>query len=183
MNRSSILYSTLLLLFGGAGSFWATSAWQERQDHQEVSSSEELPDSPLTAWLQLSPEQLAAMAGPYAEFVAERKILEEELSRERKKLAELFETDTASDAEILAQVDAVSLAHVKLERRVAEHLLTLRPHLTLDQRARLLGRFAEGVRLSEGQRWRHGRNEESTSERGGGPPPGRGGRGRYRGAE
>lgn len=42
--------------------------------------------------------------------------------------------------------DRVAEAHAALERRVAEHLLAIRPLLTPEQQRKLLGFCAEGVR-------------------------------------
>ncbi len=156
---------TMLLIAAAfaAGSFVATHAWQPVAEAPEP---REAPCGPmacgkkaccesLVRWLQVSPqsaERLVEIAAPFGEARAK---LESVLYTERGKLADLFDSDVATDDEILQQVERVIEADNALERRVAQQLVALRPYLTGDQRARLFKRCAQGVREAGGCRWRH----------------------------
>lgn len=163
-------------------SFIATYAWQSQPAVQETLGWPSHPTDVLGGWLRLMPEQIERIAGIDPAFVDESAQLEAELETDREKLAALFEDPDATDEAIMQQVEVVIEAHDRLERRVAKHLLALRPHLTDEQRSKLFERCAKSIREAGGRGWRHGRGDGGDSGwRGGrgGPPPGRGpGRGR-----
>ena len=172
------------------GSFVATYAWQSQPTEQQPSEQLSRPARVLGGWLRLMPQQVERIAGVDPAFADESAQLEATLEAEREKLAAMFEDADATDEAIVQQVETVIEAHDQLERRVAKHLLALRPHLTDEQRSKLFQRCAKGIREAGGWRWRHGRGGGHGGGRGegwregrgqgrGGPPPGRGsGRGR-----
>ncbi len=174
------------------GSFVATYAWQSQPAEPEMAKQPAEPLRALCGWLRLMPDQIEKIAGVDPDFAAESADLEAALAVERDQLATLFEDSDATDEVIAQQVEEVIAAHNQLERRVAKHLLALRPHLTDEQRAKLFQRCAKGIREAGGWRWKHGRGDGRGGGRGngwrrgrgdserGGPPPGRG-RGRGRG--
>lgn len=166
---------SLIALACAAGSYLATYAVGQ-QDRTSAG------DRPTTAaaqsmidWLGLTREQAAGVQDIQARFAADRAPLETRLAAEREQLATLLENPMATDEEIRQQVENVIAAHGALERRVADYLVAMRPHLTADQQNRLFNRFASSVREGGGWRWRYGQpGNAEEGRRGGGPPPGRG---------
>ena len=157
------------------GSFVATYAWQQRPEQTPPTEKQPRPADVLGGWLRLMPEQVERIAGVDPTFADESAELEAALETEREKLAEMFEDASATDEAITQQVETVIEAHDRLERRVAKHLLALRPHLTDEQRSKLFERCAQGIREAGGGRWRHGRGDEHGGGRGRGWRGGRGG--------
>jgi hypothetical protein len=138
---------------------------------------------PLARWLGLSAEQTQAVekADPSFEDDADR--LTTALRAEREKLAALLDDPKSADDRVMEQVERVIDAHNGLERRVATHVLAIRPSLTVGQQKRLMGLCASGVRRAAGRQWQRGRGLGRGTGRGRGGPgsgvgPGRGGRGR-----
>ncbi|MGD8452715.1 MAG: periplasmic heavy metal sensor [Phycisphaerae bacterium] len=176
---------SLIALACAAGSYLATYAVQQEERGGPTSSPATATAQSVSRWLELSPPQVDAVREIEATFAADRQPLEAKLDTERERLATLLENPATTDAEILQQVENVIAAHDALERRVAAHLVAMRPHLTAEQQKRLFNRFASSVRESGGGRWRHGQpGGAGDGRRGGGPPPGRGpGSGRGRGGE
>ncbi|MBU0639214.1 MAG: hypothetical protein KKB50_10150 [Planctomycetes bacterium] len=160
------------------GSFMATHARQSQPAAQEAHRQPAGPTEVLGTWLRLLPEQIERISGVDPEFDDEKTLLEAALEAEREKLATMFEAVDATDEAILRQVETVIAVHDQLERRVAQHLLALRPHLTDEPRSKLFRRCADGIRAAGGHRWRHGQSEGWREGRGrqgrGGPPAGRG---------
>ncbi len=150
MNRGLIAIVFVACLLG---TFVVTYAWQSQPSEPAGAGD---PLRALGNWLELRPGQLQRMSEVDATFAQESRELEQRLAAERERLAELFESDEADDARIMAQVERVIVAHDNLERRVARYLLALRPHLTDQQRARLFKRCAETVRQGCGKRWGKG---------------------------
>ena len=171
---------SMIAIAAAAGSYLATYALQ--QPGSAAGTTTAVAQS-VTSWLELTPLEAAAVGDIEAAFAADRKPLEAKLAAEREQLAALLENPATRNSEILQQVENVIAAHDALERRVAEHLVAMRPHLTADQQKRLLVRFATSVREGGGGRCRHGQPGNVEGGRpGGGPPPDRGpGRGRGRG--
>ena len=157
------------------GSFVGTYAWQSRPDQSPPIEQPSRPADVLGGWLRLMPEQIELIAGVDPTFADESAALEAALEAEREKLAEMFEDADATDEAITQQVETVIAAHDRLERRVAQHLLALRPHLTDEQRSRLFERCAQGIREAGGWRWQHGRSGDHSGGKGRGWRGGRGG--------
>ncbi len=181
MKTPRTILLAALALACAAGSYWVTYAWQQPPATPAPTGAAGRPTR-LLDWLRLTPAQREAVRALEADFERDRAALEAELEASRSRLAAAFESGTTTDTELLAQVDAVLAAHQAVERRVAEYLVSLRPHLTPAQRTRLLGHFATGVREARGFRWRHGAADglDPGDGRGAGGPPadrGPGGRG------
>jgi Spy/CpxP family protein refolding chaperone len=100
----------------------------------------------LCRWLRLSDEQKQTVRATGTQFVGEAKALQQRLAEERYALAALLETPNSGDEEIMAQVERVIEAHDALERRVARHMLAIRPILTPEQAKQFMGLAASGVR-------------------------------------
>jgi hypothetical protein len=84
----------------------------------------------------------------------------------KDNLAKALEDDDATDARVLEHVESVIDAHNALERRVARHVLQIRDQLEPEQRKRLMGLCAEGVRAGQQHRHRYGQ-EGAAGGRGG----------------
>ena len=65
--------------------------------------------------------------------------LNENLVSEREKLLSIFQNPQSSDTELLEQINNLILTHSKIERILAEHVLVLRPYLTIQQQKWLIG--------------------------------------------
>lgn len=133
---------------------------------------------PMSHLLELSAEQERVINSADPSFLTDAAELATKLDAEQEKLALLLENPDSGRAETMAQVEAVILAHNGLERRVAEHILEVREHLTPEQRKKLMGLMAGRVRVTQNrmQRCRWGRGRGQGHGRGGGR--GGGGQGR-----
>ena len=139
MKRSTRLWLTLgVSLVFGAGAFvatvWAHGAFGPEKDAHPV------------GWLGLSEEQHEAIHATAPTFDDDAVKLADQLRRRRHELADLLESEGAADAQVLEQVELVIAAHNALERRVAQHVLAIRKHLTPAQQKRLMGLCARQVR-------------------------------------
>ena len=155
MKRSVPIVILACLLVGGLA-FAAT--WLVRAQASSTAPAADAT-SPLAEWLTLTIEQrerIGQLDPRYREVAAE---LAEVLHQDRQALAELLESDEATDMQILEQVERVIDAHNALERRVAEHLVTMRHALEPEQRQRLGRHAADEVRRGMGQRWRDGQGQ------------------------
>jgi len=101
---------------------------------------------PLCRWQALSGQQQAGVTQGDSTFDRDAAALREAVHSSRATLAALLESPTTPDAEILAQVDRVGAAENQLQRRVVEHVLRIRHHLTADQQRQLMGLCAGGLR-------------------------------------
>jgi Spy/CpxP family protein refolding chaperone len=178
MNHRSLRMTAALFVLSAFVGFGATYAWQAQRPTQLPPPGN--PARALGGWLRLMPEQVEQLAEVDPGFAADRARLETALAEARETLARLFENASATDEQILEQVERVIDAHDALERRVAQYLVALRPHLGQEQRNRLFQRCAEGVRSAGGMRWRHGWRGGREETDLGAHEPGRG-RGRGRG--
>lgn len=89
--------------------------------------------------LRLTPEQVVTLQENDPNFESESIELNDNLSAERQKLLSLFENPQSTDSELLQQIDNLILAHSTAEKKIAEHVLALRPYLTIDQQKWLIG--------------------------------------------
>ena len=183
-RRRAVAFGICLL--AGLGAFVATLTVMGRRGQAEGQGEAQPADQPggkeegtgrgrgpVGRWLDLTPEQTKAIEKADPAFADESAALTDTLSHQREALARLLEDPKTSDDQVRAQVEAVIVAHNKLERRVANHLLAIRKHLSPIQQKRLMSRCAAGVRRAG--RGRGGRGSEQTGEHGrGGRGPGRG---------
>lgn len=89
--------------------------------------------------LSLTPEQVVTLQENDPNFESDSIELNDRLSAERQKLLSLFENPQSTDSELLQQIDNLIKAHSTAERKIAEHVLALRPYLTIDQQKWLIG--------------------------------------------
>lgn len=182
MRHTTLLLAASLFALGAASGFGGRYALQQHL------TTPAMPTPPavrtLAAWLRLDAAQTKALAEVDPNFESDRAALEAELARAREQLAKLFEDGDSTSEAIQQQVEVVVEAQSKLEHRVADYLLALRPHLTEAQRHELFKQCAHGIREAGrgGPRWRGGAGAEDGADRPGhGGPPGSGGGGRQRG--
>ncbi len=179
MNSRHSIVLLIVAAASAAGSFVATHAWQPPATTEPSRAEAPCSTMPgcgvgccksLASWLGLESAQVRQVEKITKEYSAKRITLESALFAERRKLAELFDSNMATDEQILQHVERVIQADSALERCVVAHLVALRPHLTGKQRARLYRRCAKGVRDAGGCQWRHaGANKPDC----GGPDRGR----------
>jgi hypothetical protein len=93
----------------------------------------------LARRLRLDEGQVNILRGKDSGFEADSIRLRDILLAERTALLALFENPESSDEELLRQIDKLILAHSQIERRIAEHVLVLRPYLTVEQQKWLIG--------------------------------------------
>ena len=93
----------------------------------------------LTNRLRLTSEQVILLQENDPNFESESINLYNELMAERQKLLSVFENPQSSDEELLEQIDSLISTHSRIERRIAEHVLILRPYLTVEQQRWLIG--------------------------------------------
>jgi hypothetical protein len=65
--------------------------------------------------------------------------LRDALVTEREKLLSMFENPNSGDGELLQQIEKFISTYSLIERRLAEHVLVLRPYLTAEQQKWLIG--------------------------------------------
>ncbi len=180
MSRPMLYLSALLVVLAGVGAYTATVA--SRSTSQSAMSNDDATEA-LWSWLNASADQRSQLREADAGFASELKQLKAEVAANRAVLASLLEKPEATNDQIMAGLEKVIAANNALERRVAQYLLAVRKHLTVEQQRRLLNLCAEEVRRGRGHQW--GRQQESQDGNaqpgrgrfgrgpGGGGPPGR----------
>ncbi len=89
--------------------------------------------------LRLDQEQISILHDKDPDFEADSVRLRDALLAERTKLLALFENPQSTDESLLQQIDQLILSHSEIERRIAKHVLVLRPYLTVEQQKWLIG--------------------------------------------
>lgn len=107
-------------------------------------------DSVIVRWLGLTGETAEAVAAEDSTFRRDSRQLQRDVQIEQLKLATMFESDEATEADLRAQFDKLAAAHMAMHQRVADHVLAIRPHLDADQRARLNEFMARKIRGGRG---------------------------------
>jgi len=93
----------------------------------------------LARRLGLTEEQVTLLQDKDPDFEANSVQLRNALMTERDKLLAMFENPDSGDDELLQQIDKFISTHSWIERRIAEHVLVLRPYLTIEQQKWLIG--------------------------------------------
>ena len=93
----------------------------------------------LARRLGLNQEQARLLEEKDPEFEANSMNLRYALMTEREKLLSIFENPNSSDGELLQQIENFISTYSSIERRIAEHVLLLRPYLTIEQQKWLIG--------------------------------------------
>lgn len=95
--------------------------------------------SGLTQRLDLTDEQLAIATEKDPTFETDVRRLQTTLAAERQSLPALIENQETTDEQVSRQIDRVISAHHALEKRLIGYVLTMREHLTAEQKSRLFG--------------------------------------------
>jgi hypothetical protein len=93
----------------------------------------------LARRLRLNEEQTKLLQEKDPDFEANSMNLRNALMIEREKLLSMFENPNSGDAELLQQLEKFISTYNWIERRIAEHVLVLRPYLTVEQQKWLIG--------------------------------------------
>ncbi len=93
----------------------------------------------LARRLGLDQEQAKLLQEKDPDFEANSLNLRNALMTEREKLLFIFENSNSGDDELLQQIEQFISTHSWIERRIAEHVLLLRPYLTIEQQKWLIG--------------------------------------------
>ncbi|UCF44225.1 MAG: Spy/CpxP family protein refolding chaperone [Planctomycetota bacterium] len=93
----------------------------------------------LVRRLKLSDEQVEQIKRIDAAFEADAARFGIALKKEQTRLVSMFENPRIDESELLEQIRQLVSIHNELERRVAKHVLLLRPHLTVEQQGWLVG--------------------------------------------
>jgi hypothetical protein len=89
--------------------------------------------------LRLTDRQIAIAQRQDPNFQVDAAQLRDALLAARAKLLGMFEDPNTTNNELVAQIEKLILAHSQIERRIAKHVLVLRPYLTADQQKWLIG--------------------------------------------
>jgi len=93
----------------------------------------------LAQRLGLTDEQILIIDEKDPDFEADLNQMRNILLAEREELLNAFTDARTSNEELLNQIDTLVSAHSQIERRIARHLLVLRPHLNAEQQKWLIG--------------------------------------------
>ncbi len=93
----------------------------------------------LTRRLGLNQEQAKLLEEKDPDFEANSMNLHNAIMTERERLLSIFENPNSSDREMLQQIENFISTYSSIERRIAEHVLLLRPYLTVEQQKWLIG--------------------------------------------
>lgn len=93
----------------------------------------------LAQRLGLNQEQAKLLQEKDPDFETNSMNLRFALMTEREKLVSIFENPDSSDDELLQQIENFISTYSSIERRIAEHVLVLRPYLTIEQQKWLIG--------------------------------------------
>jgi len=93
----------------------------------------------LARRLGLNQEQVNLLLQKDPDFEASSMNLRNALMTEREKLLSIFENPNSSDEELLLQIENFISTYSWIERRIVEHVLVLRPYLTVEQQKWLIG--------------------------------------------
>jgi Spy/CpxP family protein refolding chaperone len=122
-------------------------------------------------WLKLDESQVEKIRDADPKFHAEMRTLRRRLEIERLKLANLLESEDASEVAILAQFEKVGQAHMAMHNRLGKHVVAVRPHLSVDQRAAFLRLIARRMRGGPGEAGGRGAGRDGHFGPHHGPPP------------
>jgi hypothetical protein len=145
-----------------------------------------LDEMHLRRFLNLDDEQVEKVRAADPEFRSDMAAVFEAMRAARGQFVEVLQNEDATDEQILARLDEVLALNARMERRVVDHLLRIRPHMDEDQSRRLMRLTAMHIRGAAFSRGRgpapgDGPGLEGEGRRFGGPGgPGPGGRERFR---
>lgn len=152
-----------------AGSFLGTAVTRS-----QTAASRPCPArGPLPKWLGLGTEEAAAIEAVDPQFSEDLLKLRGEVDDARAALIALFAKPDVTDDELRAQIDAVIDANNRVERRVADYLVSVRRYLTPAQQRKLFNLCADEVQQCR-RRWQRGHCSGCGASRDTALRPGRG---------
>ena len=125
-----------------------------------------LDDNHLRRFLNLDDQQAEKVRTADPEFRDDMMSIFQSMRQARSQFIEVLQNEEATDEQILTRLDDVLALNARMERRIVDHLLRIRPHLDAEQARRLMRLTAMHIRSAGMGR--------------GGPPEGRGPGGRER---
>jgi hypothetical protein len=93
----------------------------------------------LANCLMLDEGQVSLLHEKDPDFETATADLRNVLLAERATLLSVFEDPKSKDDQLLQQIERLITAQSRIERRIARHVLVLRPYLTVEQQRRLIG--------------------------------------------
>lgn len=93
----------------------------------------------LARRLRLTDEQILVIQEKDPNFETDLTQMRNTLSAERSELLNAFENAQTSNEQLRVQINKLVSTHSQIERRIARHLLVLRPHLSAEQQKWLIG--------------------------------------------
>lgn len=155
MSRRTIktLLGLLAATLVGVGAYAASVRTRPAAEPANPSDS---ATQALMDWLQVPTDQRAEIQQHDPAFAQDLKTLRQTLADRRADLAAALDDPTTPDPAIRAKLEALIAADANLERRAADYLLAVRHRLSPEQKKRLFGLCAEGVRQGVNCPWRQG---------------------------
>lgn len=95
--------------------------------------------------LQLSREQLGALAPLEQEYEKRWEQVESKIAQADDRLARSLRRDQGYSAEVATAVDEITRAQAELQRLTLEHVFAMKPYLTPEQYRRLLDLCADSI--------------------------------------
>lgn len=132
-----------------------------------------LDEMHLRRFLNLDDEQVQKVRAADPEFRPDMVATFKSMHEARNRLVEVLQNEDSTDEQILTRLDEVLALNARMERRIVDHLLRIRPHLDPDQSRRLMRLCAMHIRSAA-----MGRGGRGGPGGPGGPGPG--GRERFR---
>lgn len=102
----------------------------------------------LAGRLGLTVRQLELAEKYDPDFQVDIEGLRSDLLERRANLLTAFENSETSDADLLKEIDQLITVNNRIERRVTEYLLSLRPYLDIEQQKKLVG-LCRGCGMSQ----------------------------------
>ena len=148
-NRRIIILAALVLLVG-TGAFFVTRATAAQGDPRQRPRQQGDRHQRLAGWLGMEPEQLQQLKEADPKFHADMRVLKNKVEIERLHLANLVQSDDATDTQLRAQFTKLGEAQMAINSRIGEHVLALRPLLDADQRAKFFDKLSQHLRGQRG---------------------------------
>ena len=104
----------------------------------------------LVRWLGLEGEAAEVVRAESEAFHQDMRQLQRRLQIEQLELANLFESDDATEEQLAEQFDTLGQAHMAIHNRIAANVLAIRPHLNSEQRAKFQDFVAAQLRGQTG---------------------------------
>jgi Spy/CpxP family protein refolding chaperone len=146
LPTKSVLAAVVGLAFAGAFCATVTLGNPEGPSASAARRPAGPHDAVPARWLNPNPEQVEEIRAADPKFHQDMRRLDRELTIERLKLATLIEAEDFNEAAVKSQFEAVGEKHLAIHRRIADHVLAVRPLLDANQCPRFLDLLAKRFR-------------------------------------